>query len=181
MHQHRRQLWDQIVSEVRQQYQTLGQDEKNWLRPRLHDIADLQQQLNSLFVAAAGEQHCAHCAGGCCGSGHHHVTLVNLLQYVSRQEQPPVPDFRRSCPFLGHQGCLLPVDRRPYNCISFICDIVESSLDVEQVKEFYQLEARLRQMYLAVARRYQGAAMTGLLLQYSRLHGRSFFHRNRCE
>ncbi len=181
MYRQRQQLWDQIVTEVTEQYRALGPDEKNWLQPRLLDIAALQRQLNCLFVTAAGEQHCAQCAGDCCSAGHNHMTLVNLLQYVNRQEQPPVPNFSCCCPFLGDLGCLLPAARRPYNCISFICDTIESSLDAEQAKEFYRLEARLRQLYLAVARRYQGAAMTGLLLQYRRLQGRSFFHRNRCE
>ncbi|MFO7765295.1 MAG: hypothetical protein R6V33_02550 [Pelovirga sp.] len=175
MHQHRQQLWAQIVTEVVSQYQTLESAEKVWLQPMLHEIAALQQQLDRLFMTAAGEQHCARCAGDCCSAGHHHMTLVNLLQYISRQEQPPEPDFNLCCPFLADRGCVLPAARRPYNCISFICDIIESSLKAEQVTEFYRLEGRLRQLYLAVARRYQGAAMTGLLLQYGRLQGHSFF------
>lgn len=175
MDQDRQQLWEQIVSQIEIEYQALDPAEKRWLQPTLQDIAELQQQLNSLFIIAAGEQHCAQCRGDCCSAGHNHMTLVNLLYYVSRQELPPVPDFSRCCPFLGNNGCLLPVACRPYNCISFICDIIESTLDSKQITEFYRLEADLRQLYLAVARRYQGAAMTGLLLQYNRLQGRLNF------
>ncbi len=176
MHHQRQQLWQQIVSEVQDQYQTLGQDEKHWLGSRLHLIAYLQGRLNTLFARADGEQHCRECAGGCCHAGHNHMTLVTLLQYVCRQEPLPAADFQQSCPFLGAQGCLLPASRRPYNCISFNCDIIESCLSAAELRQFYRFEGELRQLYLAVARRYAGAAMTGLLLQYGRLQGRSFFH-----
>jgi hypothetical protein len=176
MHYQRQQLWQQIVTEVQDQYQNLGQDEKNWLIPRLETIADLQRQLNNLFEKAGGKGHCRECAGGCCHAGHNHMTLVNLLQYVYHQQPLPAADFQQSCPFLGAEGCLLPVSRRPYNCISFNCDIIESSLSCADLNQFYRLEGELRQLYLAVARRYAGAAMTGLLLQYERLRERSFFY-----
>lgn len=175
MTHHHQKLWEQIVSEVEEQYLILGQDEKNWLAPRVRRIADLQQQLNSLFQAADGEQHCCDCAGGCCHAGHNHMTLINLLQYIFRQQQLPPADFQQSCPFLGVCGCLLPVERRPYNCITFICDRIEGSLSPRQLSEFYRVEGELRQLYLAVAQRYLGAAMTGLLLQHKRRQGRSVF------
>ena len=175
MHYNRQQLWEQIVVEVQDRYLTLGQDEKNWLEPRLHEIADLQRKLNNLFTAAGGEQHCRNCAGGCCHAGHNHMTLINLLQYVSRHQPLPAADFQQSCPFLGACGCLLPVERRPYNCISFICDIIENALMPQQVNEFYRVEGALRQLYLEVAQRYLGGAMTGLLLQHKRQQGRSVF------
>ncbi len=174
-YRYRQQLWAQIVTEARDQYLALKQNEKDWLEARLGKIAYLQQQLNHLFVAAKGEQHCQNCAGGCCHAGHNHMNLVNLLQYFSCQEQPPDADFYRNCPFLGDKGCLLSVGRRPYNCISFICDIIETSLSEKDLATFYRLEGELRRHYLAVAQRYEGAAMTGLLLQYRRLQERSFF------
>ncbi|NOY14485.1 MAG: hypothetical protein GXP51_12750 [Deltaproteobacteria bacterium] len=76
--------------------------------------------------------------------------------------------------FLGDQGCLLPVIRRPYSCISFVCDIVESSLTAVQVSEFYALEQQLRRLYLEFAERYTGGGMSGLLLPEERLAGGSF-------
>jgi hypothetical protein len=175
MHHQRQQMWDQIIAEVQDQYLTLKQDEKNWLDSRLCEIADLQRQLNNLFKAADGEKHCRDCVGGCCHAGHNHMNLVNLLQFVSRHQQLPSADFQQSCPFLGVCGCLLPVERRPYNCISFICDIIENALPPQRLSEFYRVEGELRQLYLAVSQRYLGAAMTGLLLQYMRQQGRSFF------
>lgn len=175
MPHHRHQQWAQIVAEVKNQYPGLGRDEKNWLVPRLREIADLQRQLTLLFDAAGGEQHCRSCVGGCCHAGHNHMTLVNLLQYVSRQLPLPPADFKQNCPFLGANGCLLDVEYRPYNCISFICDIIETSLSSHQLVEFYRVEGVLRQHYLEVAQRYLGAAMTGLLLQHKRQQGRSVF------
>ncbi len=175
MSHHRQQMWEQIVAEVQDHYLNLGLEEKNWLEPRLREIADLQQQLNSLFNAVEGEQHCRDCAGGCCHAGHNHMTLANLLQYVCRQQPLPSTDFLQSCPFLGVRGCLLPVERRPYNCISFICDRIEEALSPPELTEFYRVEGELRELYLEIAQRYLGAAMTGLLLQYPRQQGRSVF------
>lgn len=171
----RRQCWQQIVADVSAQFEALSAADKVWLEKRLIEIEALQRQLNDIFEAVEGTGHCAHCAGDCCARGHNHMTLVNLLQFIRHLEEPPAPDFDQSCPFLGPQGCLLPAGRRPYNCISFICDIIESVLPDNKLAEFYALEGKLRHHYLDIAGRYQGAAMTGLLLQQQRLQGRSFF------
>ncbi|MFO7576390.1 MAG: hypothetical protein R6W66_01550 [Pelovirga sp.] len=175
MQDSRRRRWQTIVSRVAAEYQLLPAAEKQWISVHLADMAQRQRQLEELFVAAGGPQACSDCAGGCCAHGHNHMTLANLLQFVQREQQPPVPDFTRDCPFLGPSGCLLAVGSRPYNCISFICDIIESGLAPAQLQRFYQLEQQLRRDYLAFAARYQGAAMTGLLLQDLRLNGQSFF------
>lgn len=76
---------------------------------------------------------------------------------------------------MGAQGCRLTVSCRPYNCISFICDTIEDSLLPQQKNHFYHLENQLRSIYRDFSEHYQGAAMTGLLLQQQRLDGQSFF------
>lgn len=169
------QRWQQLVAAVTIQYQCLPNSDKQWISERLTQIGPLQKQLNAFFEAGGGSKHCTRCAGECCARGHNHMTLANLLGYLQRGEEPPLPDFQQDCPFLGVEGCCLPVSRRPYTCVSFICDMIESNLTVAQQAHFYQLEQRLRGVYLELSERYQGASMTGLLLQQQRLNGKSFF------
>jgi len=167
--------WSQIVARVAAEYRTLPDSEKDWIGVRLDRIEELQRQLQQLFDGADGVQSCRDCAGECCSKGHNHMTLVNLLGFIRDDRVPPTPDFSQTCPFLGASGCLLAVAQRPYNCISFVCDRIETELSAAELERFYTLEAQLRALYLEFAQRYLGAAMTGLLLQEQRLDGRSFF------
>jgi hypothetical protein len=86
-------------------------------------------------------------------------------------------DFSASCPLLGSTGCALPAERRPYNCISFLCDRIEGQLQAHEVETFYALERELRDLYLLFAERYAGGSMAGLLLAARRLRGAPFLQR----
>ncbi|MCW9049519.1 MAG: hypothetical protein OQK50_04215 [Deltaproteobacteria bacterium] len=103
------------------------------------------------------------------------MTLVNLIGFAQRKILPPQPDFARTCPFLGDRGYLLPVEGRPYNCVTFICDTIEAVLPDVDKDRFYELDSLLRKLYQGFPMRYLGAEMTGLLLQEQRLSGRAFF------
>ncbi len=175
MEENRSLRWQQIVARVAAEYQLLPELEKQWIAERIEKIAHLQRQLNQLFEQGSGVKSCCVCEGDCCAKGHNHMTLVNLLSFIQHHKLPPDADFSRSCPFLSSQGCLLPIDSRPYNCVSFICDTIEDALSESETLRFYALEKQLRGLYLDFASRYPGAAMTGLLLQDQRLSGRPFF------
>jgi hypothetical protein len=173
----RSERWQQIIDQIGNEYRQLPTEEKNWIAGRLQQLESLQGQLNQLFEKAHGLQLCRDCLGECCAKGHNHMTLANLLSYLQHGKQPPAADFSRTCPFLGDQGCLLTVESRPYNCISFVCDIIENSLTSAEIAAFYAAEKRLRAVYQQFAERYCGGGLTGLLLQAERLAGRPFFAR----
>ncbi|SHI94071.1 hypothetical protein SAMN02745165_01192 [Malonomonas rubra DSM 5091] len=177
MHRQRHERWKKLVEQIAQEYRALPASEKTWIAEQLQQVETLQQQLNQLFEQGNGLTSCADCLGDCCAKGHNHMTLANLLSYLQRNDLPPQPDFSRTCPFLGERGCLLPVTRRPYNCISFVCDIIEHSLTSSQVEEFYRCEQQLRVVYRQFAERYSGGGMTGLLLQSERLGNGPFLQR----
>jgi hypothetical protein len=178
-YQLRSQRWRQLIEQIESEYQQLPDEEKIWIAARLQQIETLQQQLHRLFTRGQGERACASCLGGCCAKGHNHMTLPNLLSFLQSGKQPPPVDFSRTCPFLSDTGCLLPITCRPYNCISFVCDIIEENLIQEEQERFYATERQLRNIYLQFADRYVGAAMTGLLIQEQRLGNRAFFSRKR--
>ena len=177
MQAERSRCWQTIVSQVAEEYRQLPEDEKGWIEQQLREIASLQHELDRLFAKAGGTNACGNCSGECCAKGHNHMTLANLLAFLQQGEVPPAADFSRTCPFLGECGCLLGVAERPYNCISFVCDIIENSLTSAEVDLFYQQEQKLRDLYLKFAERYVGGGLTGLLLQWQRLAGRKFLER----
>ncbi|MDT8444886.1 MAG: hypothetical protein RQ722_11360 [Desulfuromonadales bacterium] len=143
--------------------------ERQWLKERLALIAATQLALDELFSKAGGAESCADCDGACCGCGRHHVTLTNLLAYLLEEQEPPSPDFSRTCPFLGDLGCRLPVDRRPYNCITFFCETLDGRLGSADRERLLNLDRQLRREYLFVAERYPAASLRGLWIALERV------------
>jgi len=170
-------LWRQTLARVRRELSQLPGTEKRWLQENLAHIQALQRQIHSYFQAADGDRLCAACSGACCEKGRHHLTLVNLLGFLLADEAPPQPDFTSTCPFLGPTGCRLDIGRRPFNCITFNCELVENALSKKQQDEFYRLEQRLRTCYELFDQRYAGSSLRGLLIRAERLGGGSFLAR----
>ena len=169
----RQRRWQQIVEQLDRDYRSLPQTEKEHIAELLTEIKCAQQPLDHLFKKADGELVCAACEGACCAKGHNHAGLANVLAYLQQDTLPPQPDFSVTCPWLGPRGCAHDADRRPYNCISFLCDKLEERLDKAEVEEFYRLDRELRKWYQVFSDRYLGGGMTGLLLQSERQNGRS--------
>ncbi len=170
-------LWQDSLSRIRREFAALPAPEREWIERNLQIIQSLQRQLHTFFQKADGARHCAACGGSCCAKGRNHLTLVNLLGYLTAGEEPPDPDFTATCPFLAPTGCRLDVPRRPFNCVTFNCDAVEDALDEAGHADFYRLEAQLRQAYEAFDRRYAGATLRGLLIRAERLGSRPFLAR----
>ena len=161
-------LWAETLSRVRRELAALPAAERAWLGEQTTRIAQLQEELNEVFVAVDGPRICRDCLGDCCSRAKHHVTLSNLLGYLLAGEDPPQPDFTRPCPQLGPAGCQLPVASRPFNCIIFLCEAIDRELSVEQRQAFARIESELRQVYHAVAARCPGASLRGLLIAAAR-------------
>lgn len=161
--------WPKLLQKLRDELVALGESDRQWLRQRLASIAAIQLDLDHLFQAAGGARSCAECDGACCGCGRHHLTLTNLLAYLLAGEAPPVPDLSKTCPYLGESGCLLPVDRRPYNCITFFCEHLEANLSAADRQQLRLLDRQLRQEYLCLAERYPAASLRGLWIALERI------------
>lgn len=141
---------------------------------RLKDIAGLQLRMHGRFLRADGDGQCRRCLGQCCDCGRNHFALVNMLGYLLQGQEPPEPDFDLPCPFLGAQGCRLDISRRPYNCVTFICDDVESRMSPADRAAFYSEEARLRRLYGQFDRRYALSSPRGVLIRSERLGDEPF-------
>ncbi len=170
-------LWHRCVVRVREELLALSDAERAWLIEHLQQIHQLQRRIHVFFEIADGARHCLACNGACCEKGRHHLTLVNLLGFLLSEQALPEPDFSASCPFLTATGCCLDVERRPFNCVTFNCELVEDVLSEENRAAFYQLERQLRQLYESFDKRYAGSSLRGLLIRAERLGERPFLDR----
>lgn len=169
--------WQSVVLRVARELAVLPESERLWIGQRLTVVRRLQRALQEEFLAAGGAPHCAVCSDSCCDRGRHHFTLVNLLAWLESGEVPPTPDFDQDCPWLGANGCILPAERRPFNCITFICTVVEDRFDENRRHRFYALERELRTIYEEFDRRYAGSSLCGLQQRAARLGATPFFAR----
>ena len=140
------QQWSAILTGLAGEVALLPRDERLWMTTRLARIGRLQRRLHRLFLAAGGPELCRLCQGGCCGCGRNHLTLVNLLSFLLADEAPPAFDFSRTCPYNSDSGCLLEPSRRPFNCVIFLCDEVETALSPSERQLFGALERRLKSL-----------------------------------
>jgi len=166
--------WRRLIACLYDEFSRLEPAEKAWLETKLAQVADCQRQLHDYFLQAGGSQLCQDCAGDCCGCGKNHLTLINLLGYLVVGETVPEPEFFRPCPFLGDAGCRHDVERRPFNCVTFLCEEVEERLDPSKRASFYHYERQLRQLYAEFDRRYAGSGLCGIFIRAESLAGRSF-------
>lgn len=169
--------WTGILSQLRREVAGLEADERAWMQRRLTLIGRLQQQLHAAFLGLGGAAACAVCRGECCDRGRHHVTLANALAYLLAAEEPPQPDFERPCPYLGAQGCTFDVPRRPFNCVTFLCDALDGRFTPARRRAFHAAEQKLRRLYGEFDHRYAGGGLQGLLLRADTLAGRPLLGR----
>ncbi|TLM67333.1 MAG: hypothetical protein FDZ69_04355 [Deltaproteobacteria bacterium] len=161
-------LWAATLDRARRELLALPPAERDWLAAQVRRIGELQLELDRLFREIDGPVICTDCLGGCCSRAKHHVTLTNLLGYLLQGGTPPEPDHALACPMLGAEGCRLPVERRPFNCIIFLCDRLDDRLTSVQREAFSGIEAELRSAYHAVGDRCPGASLRGLLIAAAR-------------
>ena len=135
------------------------------LRPLALAMRRRKEEMQELASAVDAATHCAGCGGACCVSGKYHFTGVDLLVFLVSREPLFVPRFDNGlCPYLGDARCLIAAGYRPFNCITFICDLIEDQLPRDQVSRFYQMERELRKNYGEIASLFPSGGVAGSLL-----------------
>jgi hypothetical protein len=171
-----REKWDRGVAAVREEYAALSPLLRTRLKERSAAVKSRKKSLHSIVEAMGAGDICAQCHGECCACGKNHVTVVDLLVYLSDDRQLFAPCFERNlCPYLGENGCLMEPEYRPYNCITFTCERVEGLLAPVEQERFYAVERELRALCEGFEQLFDNRFRAGLLINSERdlVHNRS--------
>lgn len=157
--------WRDGVARVTALFGGLSDEKLERLAALAPAMRRLKEQMQRLAAGVDAAAHCAGCGGACCVSGRYHVTGVDLLVFLALREPLFAPRFHSGlCPYLGEARCLIEPGYRPFNCITFICDLIEDQLPREEVSRFYQMERELRNAYREMASLFPSGAVAGPLL-----------------
>lgn len=158
--------WHDGVREVTGSFSLLSEPALDRLRILCSLMMEQKGALQALAAQADAASQCAGCGGACCVAGKYHFTAVDLLVYLSTGEPLFAPLFDNGlCPYLAQDGCLIAPAYRPFNCITFNCELIEDLLSADQVSRFYQLERELRSNYAEIRSLFPANSMDGALLK----------------
>ncbi|MCM0080217.1 hypothetical protein L4X63_01300 [Geomonas sp. Red32] len=129
------------------------------------EMIECKEALQDIASRANAEAHCAACDGACCVTGRLHFAKADLLVYLVTAKPIFTPRFESPrCPYLTTAGCLMPPGYRPFNCITFNCEVIEDRLPEETVTEFYRLEQELKGVYAELRALFPPTSMDGPLI-----------------
>lgn len=160
------QLWKAATGQVQKEYRSLPGMVRVELDEALSRIAELK---SSIAALASADAECEKCGGICCRFGKHHFSAVDLLGYLKAAAELFSPDFANPvCPYHNGYGCLMPPALRPYNCIIFICEEVESRLAADVLHRLRSMEINLKELYSRIDELLGNRFENGLLISYER-------------
>jgi hypothetical protein len=163
------QLWSAAVEQVKSDYHALPQALQEQLAELSAEIMVLKARHQAGASTAAADQLCTDCQGVCCRFGKHHFTVVDLLVYLSAGRELFSPTFDNPvCPYHSGCGCLMEPPLRPFNCIIFVCEQLETWLGVAVKAELAEIEAGLRRIYAEFNRLLGNRFANGLLITFQR-------------
>lgn len=163
------QLWTAAVERLKADFHVLPQPLKRKLGELSAEITGLKARHQAVAATAAAGELCAECRGSCCRFGKHHFTVVDLIAYLTAGEELFRPSFDNPvCPYHSGCGCLMAPSLRPFNCIIFICEQLETGLEEAAKTELAAIESRLRLIYADFDRLLGNRFANGLLITFQR-------------
>ncbi|QWV93917.1 hypothetical protein KP004_01610 [Geomonas oryzisoli] len=157
--------WQEAVTRVTAAFERLPQAVRLDLEELARGMVAHKESMQQLVAGVDAATHCAGCGGACCVKGKYHFSAVDLLVYLAAAKPLFAPRFDNGlCPFLGEPECLIPAGYRPFNCITFNCDLIEDQLTRDEVSRFYRMEQELSARYAEIRGMFPGRSMHGSLL-----------------
>jgi hypothetical protein len=158
--------WQDGVSSVTSAFCALPEPDLAQLRRLSSLLMEQKGAMQALVAQVDAASQCAGCGGACCVAGKYHFTAADLLVYLTTGAPLFAPLFGNGlCSYLGEAGCLMAPAYRPFNCITFNCELIEDLLPPDELTRFYQLERELRQTYAEIRSLFPGSSMHGALLR----------------
>lgn len=162
-------MWEDAVRLARADYEALSGSVKDRVRRIGETIRQTKREIFSLANKSVIDKTCADCGGLCCKTGKYHFSVVDLLMYLSTGMELFRPVFRETpCPYLGAAGCFMEPAYRPYTCITFHCERIESQLASTDLERISVLESSLRASCRELEGLFGQRMTQGLLLRYAR-------------
>jgi hypothetical protein len=157
--------WQAGMTRVTEVYRALPEATLAKLQELSEVLKGLKCAMQELVARVDAAVHCAGCGGACCVAGKYHFTRADLLVYLACGAELFEPLFGNGlCPYLGQQGCLIPAAYRPFNCITFNCELIEDRLSEEEIASFYRMERELKGCYAEIRSLFPEDTMYGALL-----------------
>ena len=164
-----RETWNLAVAAVAAEFALLPPSRKALLAELTESVKTCKKGLHAVAEGVSAGNICAACGGECCMTGKYHVTVVDLLVYLAGGAELFSPHFdQEHCPYLGEQGCLMAPAYRPFNCVTFNCERVESRLEPAEQERLVLLEQRIRALYGRFEALFENRFMGGLLMNCER-------------
>ncbi|OGU05775.1 MAG: hypothetical protein A2075_02035 [Geobacteraceae bacterium GWC2_58_44] len=158
--------WHDGVRRVSAAFSALPEPELERVRRLGSLMMEQKGAMQALVAQVDAASHCAGCGGACCVAGKYHFTAVDLLVHLATGAPLFAPLFHNGlCSYLAEAGCLMAPAYRPFNCITFNCELIEDLLPEHEVARFYRLERELRRSYGEMRALFPGNSMDGALLQ----------------
>lgn len=163
------QVWSAAAEHVKADFHALPQALKLKLAELSAEIMVLKARHQAAAATAAADEVCAECNGLCCRFGKHHFTVVDLIVYLSAGKELFNPSFDNPvCPYHSGCGCLMEPSFRPFNCIIFVCEQLETGLELAVKDELEAIEASLRRNYAEFDQLLGNRFANGLLITFQR-------------
>jgi hypothetical protein len=164
-----RETWKLAVAAVSAEFAQLSPSRLELVGETAGLVKSCKQALHTIVERVASAGICASCGGDCCRTGKFHFTVVDLLVYLAGGRELFTPRFGQGCcPYLGAHGCLMEPAFRPFNCITFNCELVECLLDPRDKERLAAHEDMLRSHYQRFEELFGARFMGGLLMNWER-------------
>jgi len=140
--------WDSGVATLRREYKGLSPLRRDRADKLAAAIKACKEKIHLITEKLGAADICACCGGECCKKGKNHFRSIDLIIYLYDGKKLFDPIFESEiCPYMVDDRCLMGPEFRPYNCITFICEKIESLLGEKEKDRFYAMEKELRSLY----------------------------------
>lgn len=159
--------WRLGVKAILWEFQSLTPDQLTGLKDGIEKLIALKAAMQAVVEKVNCAAICATCGGECCVRGKYHFSAIDLVVYLLTGKELIEPSFATGrCSYLAEDGCLMPPQYRPFNCVTFVCEQIEMHLPASDKEFFYAAEGKLRLIYRELQEVFTDRRMRGSVMSY---------------
>lgn len=160
-------LWHLGVEAVASEFGGLTSDQLTRLKAGAEELVALKTAMQAAVEKVNCTAICTTCGGECCVRGKYHFSAIDLVVYLLTGKELFEPRFANGrCSYLAEDGCLMPPQYRPFNCVTFVCEQIEVHLPASDKEFFYAAEGKLRLVYKELQGMFTDHRMRGSVMSY---------------